>query len=257
MLLRPSRLAGKPAGGGGGGYVAKAVHFDGATWLLSSSYAPDSSLFSFSGWFNMLGQQNTTNATGLIDLGPAANEYTSGPANFVPDTNFQFNFTMGNLAGSSTLFWTNAGYTTLLDSAWHHIFGCANCNFSQGNKLLKFVFDGVDITNVTGGNISDVGAAFQIPFSSLPLAHPDTTDDFANPQFVGDVADWWIAPGVFETDVTIFRDPMTGKPKNPSGFPSSAILFSGDRTGYPVNQGTGGAFTLTGALTNAASSPSD
>jgi hypothetical protein len=36
-----------------------------------------------------------------------------------------------------------------------------------------------------------------------------------------------------------------------------AMFFSGDASGFPTNQGTGGAFTLTGSLTNASTSPSD
>jgi hypothetical protein len=90
---------------------------------------------------------------------------------------------------------------------------------------------------------------------------------FANDSFgtviTGDIADVWIAPNVSllvgntipSVNLLLFRG-ADGKPQNPSGFPASAILFSGDASTFGTNQGSGGAFTTTGALTNAATSPS-
>jgi len=240
--------------GGGGAYVAKAVHFDGISWLLSAAgVTSDSSLFSFSGWFNTNGNQSANNSWAFFDFGPAANEYTTGMGSFAPDTYIALTTIIGNASGTNTLSATSPQDPALMpiNSNWHHFFGYMDANHSAGNKIIKIFYDGIDITF----QVSDTNAAFQMAFSSLPLAMPDTTDDFANPQFTGDMADWWIAPGVLQTNITIFRDPVTGKPKNPSGFPPSAVLFSGDHTTFPVNQGTGGAFTLTGTLTDASTHP--
>ncbi len=82
---------------------------------------------------------------------------------------------------------------------------------------------------------------------------------------LGDMADVWVAPGVSlldgaglipEATRRLFIS-ATGKPVDPSGFPASAMLFSGNAASFGTNQGTGGAFTTTGTLTNSSSSPSD
>jgi len=65
------------------------------------------------------------------------------------------------------------------------------------------------------------------------------------------------------SDIYKFRNPATGKPvdlgpngSTPTGSAPS-LFFSGNATSFATNQGTGGAFTLTSALTNATTSPSD
>jgi len=243
MLLRPSLLAARPAaGGGGGGYVAKAVHFDGATWLRNASLtATNSSQCTWSGWAK--GTIDTATKY-MFDFDPAGFEFgpTFSNANF-----FQF---WPATDGATDIEFTSDGLVWI-DDKWNHIFGYVDTNHPAGEKIIAIFFNGVQIT----GTIADTADAFVIPFANV-VALPDTTED-RPVEFAGDMCDWWVGPGVLETDITVFRDPVTGKPKNPSGFPSGAILFSGDATGFPVNQGTGGAFTLTGTLTNATTSPSD
>ncbi len=90
-----------------------------------------------------------------------------------------------------------------------------------------------------------------------------------NVGLIGDVADFRIMPGVSLLDGSgdiplakrrLFVD-AGGKPVDPAvattALGTPCILFSGDAAGFPVNQGTGGAFTLTGTLTNASTIPSD
>ena len=52
-----------------------------------------------------------------------------------------------------------------------------------------------------------------------------------------------------------------GKPVNPNfavaALGAPTVMFSGDATTFPVNQGSGGAAILTGTVNNAATSPSD
>lgn len=111
--------------------------------------------------------------------------------------------------------------------------------------------------------IQDSSPMFDVGLNGLAVSvGTDGVGDF----LTGDAADVWIAPGVSlvqsdgtisPTDLAKFIDPATKKPVDPSGFPSAPMLFSGDNTGFAANQGTGGTFTVTGALTNASTSPSD
>jgi hypothetical protein len=95
-------------------------------------------------------------------------------------------------------------------------------------------------------------------------------DSFGN-NLTGDLADLWIAPGVSLLDgsgdiATSTRRKLidaSGKPVDlgsdgsiPTGTAPSVFL-SGNASSFSTNKGTGGAFTTTGTLTDATSSPSD
>ncbi len=249
LLPRKSRAWTHGGGGGGGGYVAKAVHFDGATWLRTALLtASNSAVCTFSGWAkaNLSAVAHNQN---LFDFDPASFEF--GPSFgtiIMPTANIYF----PSVDGNSTVTRLNNTDAPWNDSTWNHIFCYVDAGHAAGAKVLEMFINTVSI----GGTLTDDNDAFIIPFSNS-LAVPDTDEDLSLPELIGDMADWWIAPGVLNTDITVFRDPVTGKPKNPSGFPTGAVLFSGDATGFAVNQGTGGPFVLTGTLTNASTSPSD
>jgi hypothetical protein len=101
-----------------------------------------------------------------------------------------------------------------------------------------------------------------IPFNGLPFVVGSNLFNFGvDWSYVGDMADLWVAPGTFIDFSNVanrrkFID-ADGKPVDPTNFPASAILFSGDASTFGTNQGTGGSFTLTGTLTDATSSPSN
>lgn len=235
------------------GYVAKAVHFDGSVNLnIDSLTATDNSTCSYSGWF----KTSADASGGTLML------WTSDPTN---DNN------LGGIGGGSLIGWTlelgtSVGFkdNELLaedlpsnDGVWHHVLASLNTLTASTTNGAIYV-DGVKSNGTfvhNGNNFASEG------FNGLRfIIGQDTFGD----DWVGDVADLWIAPGVFlcETDGTISQANLAkfisgGKPVDPSGFPASAMLFSGDIAGFPVNQGTGGAFTLTGTLTNAGTSPSD
>jgi hypothetical protein len=91
----------------------------------------------------------------------------------------------------------------------------------------------------------------------------------ANIPIICDLADLRIMPGVSlldgggdipEATRRMFID-ADGKPVDPAvvtaALGAPCILFSGDAAAFATNQGTGGAFTLTGTLTDASTSPSD
>jgi hypothetical protein len=75
-----------------------------------------------------------------------------------------------------------------------------------------------------------------------------------------DLADLQLWAGV-STDlaVTIIKLISGGHPVNPAiaaaAFGPQTVLFSGDRTTFPLNQGTGGIATLVGPLTDASTNP--
>lgn len=136
--------------------------------------------------------------------------------------------------------------------------GWAGIQVSDSKRAVCYI-DGVQAIFT----INDSTGTFDVVINGLPYyIGADTFGD----NLTGDVADLWIAPGVSlvgldgnisPTNLAKFIDPTTKKPVNPSGFPSAPMLFSGDHTGFATNQGTGGAFTVTGTLTNASTSPSD
>jgi|GEM_PF-6388859 len=127
-----------------------------------------------------------------------------------------------------------------------------------GTRVVLGYIDGVKAIQ----GYSDTGPSFNIAMNGLGFViGGDTYDD----NLIGDVADLWIAPGVsLLTGTNVSAETLglfiddNGKPVDPSGFPASAILLSGDADTFATNQGTGGAFTVTaGSLTNATTSPSD
>ena len=103
--------------------------------------------------------------------------------------------------------------------------------------------------------------------ANLDFAVPDTPADFGTPLFTGDIADVYIAPGQFiDFSVEANRRKFIsadGKPvdlgsncSTPTGT-APAVCFSGNASSFGTNKGTGGAFTLTGTLTDAVTSPSN
>jgi hypothetical protein len=145
---------------------------------------------------------------------------------------------------------------------WHHVVGSASTN--QDSPILVVYIDGVKVPfgdNVTGSNFTTL-------FNGLPLY---VGSDSQTASVIGDMADVWIAPGVSLLDgsgdipTSTLRKFISadGKPvylgangQLPTGSPP-AVFLSGDSTSFATNQGTGGAFTLTGTLTDASTSPNN
>jgi hypothetical protein len=244
-LLMPEDLG--DGSSGNGGYIAKAVHFDGVTWLYGNLIGTDSPVLTFSGWVKA-DLSAVTHPVNFFDLDTTGDEYG---VSVVAPSNFRINQAWYDAI--SDYYVQAVGVNgSWINSSWNHVFGYVDAGRAAGSKIIKTFLNGVDVT----GTKSDTNPAFDIRLSDVNMAFPDNTDDYPNPQLIGDMADWYIAP-VYVTDIAVFRDPVTGKPKDPDGFPAGAIvLFSGDAASFPINKGTGGAFALTGSLTNASSSPS-
>lgn len=249
-------------GGGGDAYAASAVHFDGSTWLsCASGTCTNNSFFSSSCWFNFVSVGGANRSWFLVD--PHGNytpqfNFVINPPNeeagfnlYTPD--FSQGMQMGNQFGR-------------LSGNWRHVIMSADINLQTGQIYVDDVpQSGLDpdffnLLGTTPGGVFSVNG-LQWVFGG------DDFPEFPQDQYIGDVADAWIAPGVSLLDGTGLAIPEVtrrlfisagGKPVNPSGWPASAVQFYGDATAFATNHGSGGTFTVaSGALTNASTSPSD
>lgn len=233
-----------------GGYHADAVHFDGAAAFLSRGAALTGAtgnyqtcLFSIWAKFANTTAINITKSggNGLFFL-----QWAGGPSQI-----FLANFYDADFNGDGVE----------VDGApqsgvWLHI-------------LISY--DGSDLNKcralINGANATD--AEF---FNTGPATLTGETNfyvgrDGAEGAFLeADVADYYLAIGQWldlADPANVAKFIADGKPvdlgsdgSTPTGT-APTIFFSGDASGFVTNRGTGGAFTLTGELTNAASSPSD
>ena len=145
------------------------------------------------------------------------------------------------------------------DNVWHHVLFSSDTNHDEGLKKAKFYVDDVDASDF----FFDLGLAFQNTYNGLGffIGSANSLVNF----FRGDMADLWMAPGVSILDGSGDIPESTrrkfissaGKPVNPAGWPDAPMKFYGDSSSFPVNKGTGGDFTVTGAFTDASTSPSD
>lgn len=249
-------------GGGGGGYVAKAVHFDSTQTLMRASAmtgVSDSPFGTIAFWAQAADWVAAATDFFLADLGNIA---TVVFLNGFNPAGMNFGFT--NTAGTS-VFNIHQTVQNLIDNQWYHFLISTDCNHGAGAKLAALYTTGLQ-TPVTVG--SDNAAAFNIDWST-PNGFGVCATNLDTPTTIADFADFQIFPGLnlVQPDSTINLSDIrnfvsaAGKPVNPSiaatAYGQQAVLFSGDKDGFPINQGTGGSFTLTGTLTNASTSPSD
>ncbi len=258
----------KPSGGGGGGggsYLAKAVHFDSGAYLSTSALSGIGGVTTFStvGWvkYSVL-----TDTVFFWVVDPENNylSYTIIEKAGNPAEHFDAVFSNSDFSSNYELVGANGDLSSTVPPIgfWYCFISSANVNFSTGNKLGRVYASDTDVS----GPVNDAQAAFSIALSGLPFF---VGNDTFSPTASFDMADLRIMPGVSLLDGggdiplatrRLFID-ATGKPVDPAvataALGAPCILFSGDHTTFPVNQGTGGAFTLTGALTDASTSPSD
>ena len=243
-------------------YHADAVHFDGSTYLTLASIVQAASGpgYAFSVWvkladlaFNpnlfavLIPADHTTSFASVVMRTPTASG-VSEIGQGCWDATFT-DFLAGN---SPTGAWTAA--------TWVNVAVSVKTNLSAGNKLQKVVASGTNQTPI--GGVSDTDPSFAIDYSAQTLAIPDDPLDAS--LFTGDMADFqlWLGQYIDWSDAGNLSKVISGgKPVNPTiaaaAFGAQTVLLSGDAAAFATNQGTGGAFTLTGSLTDASTSPSD
>ncbi len=233
------------------GYIASAVHFDGSASLRSSSLGSTNNQFLlYSYWIKI----NPANFTLVWVIDPQGGY--SG--------NDQFNGSGGNSKYNSIL---NEGISNFIaasaaaisSSNWMHILFACQTDTVVPPQLAKLYINDVDVTDV----ITPLTTLFTILTNGLPFF---VGDDTFTDVLLGDLSEFYFAPGQF-LDLTVTANrrkfiSASGKPVDlgssgalPTGT-APAIFFSGNAAAFSTNQGTGGAFTLTGSLTNASTSPS-
>lgn len=249
--------------GGGGAYVAKAVHCDGTQWLFLNNPltgVADSPNFTASLW--------------VANFGPLLN--LSFPLLFNASSGYNVGFSLSNTygvgwycdngTGSSYFDFTGPSDEGPITSWAHYLFSLET-DFASGLKRAALYRN--DVLQAIAVQ-DDVGEAFSMPFSTLSGWAVFSDGDYGltdmNHTLALDACDWFFAPGlsILEEGTNTISEvnrrkfiTAGGKPADPSGFPAGTALFSGDETMFATNQGTGGAFTLTGTLANATTSPSD
>ncbi|PWJ88373.1 hypothetical protein C8D77_11195 [Mesorhizobium loti] len=256
-------LASAPnVGGGGAPYVAQAVAFDPSTQLVNAAAtAADTGLLSFSIWFKTptlpVGEQywfgvtqedaSTTPAVSFPSNGPGAQE--------VSVYSYSADLTYGYQAGNQ--------FSTI-EGAWHHMLFSGDMADPQAQQYLDDVaqrdLDPDFVLHsgfLPGGVMTINGRKWIFGGFDDPISFPR--------EVAIEFADVWIAFGtsLLDGDGNIpeatrrkFID-ADGKPADPSGFPAGSVLFTGNAAAFASNQGSAGAFAVTGSLTNASTSPSD
>jgi hypothetical protein len=276
------------SGGGGGGpppaatpaptpppaptpYVAKAVHFDGQTFLgrlyggglpsPGDPLLPNSSTGIFAVWFYMPALA-TTGAQLFAQYGNAVfNGFNSKSGMQIygggyGDVDFE------TYPGQYAFGDNNRQFTP---TGWHLFLASWNTNYPQYEKILPLYIDGVAPTygdRVADG--ADTGPATQVQWSyydgspndTVSIAIPDISTGGQFPGPTLDMADlqFWDGVSADLSDPTVVAKFISGgKPVNPAvaaaAFGKQTILFSGDASTFVTNQGTGGAFALTTSFT--------
>ena len=232
-------------------YQVDAASFDGTAFLSRGSALTgvvDSATGTSMVWVKAASQTNdifTTGSNQNFELG--LNQAASG-----------LKLAMYNAASSSDQIW---GVTATVNDTWIGILTSWDNNESPPRRMACYVGG----TLATKASIDATGSAFSVNYT-------ETSTYFAADPFgditTGDFADFLFWPGVsiLEEDNTISVPNLAlffneSRPVDPAisiaSLGSPAVMFSGGASGFATNQGTGGAFTLTGILTTASTSPTD
>ncbi len=238
-------------------YHASAVHFDGTQSMSRSPLigVVDSPYGTLSVWTNFTSSINTTffdNDNEDMTLG-----INFSPTSFMGGPGTQLNIALYDLSNANRFRFVSP-LTIFSATGWNHHLFSWNMNFAPPNRIFQYCLNGVFQTiNDTVETGPGVGTSvFAIDYASGGF----NIEAFQANNMVGDIADPYFNPGLFldlSDSSNISKFISGGKPVDPTTFPSSAVLFSGNASTFPVNQGSGGPFTLTGTLTDASTSPSD
>jgi len=253
--------------GGGGAYTASAVSFNGSTFLSNQSLTAlgDASGYcSFVYWFKFAPEAYEASPPFWV-VDPNGNYTSNSFLVHIDETRAFINNQFCNSADSICIEgdWDTA-HDIPNDNGWHQLAVSVKINELQGSKVFSIYLDGVALgVTVTHRSTGPTTLTFNnTPFYAF--------SDGYGQCIAGDIADFWFAPGQFvdwsnPANMAKVRDVLTGKPVDLGANgelvtgTAPAIFFSGNAAGFASNKGTGGAFAFNegGALTNAATSPSD
>lgn len=266
--IQPGAFQELKAGGGGGGYTAKAVHFDGVATLQIAAISTIAStpLILSSHWQKIaLANWHKPDVPAIWVTDPLAQYQPNFSLDETAVSNLaQIDFNPGDPTSGSFCSFNSSASPVAGVGGWQHFLMAAKVDAAAGLKLAKIYLNDVDITNTS----VDVAAAYNIQMNGF-LFCVGSDAGFDTP-LVGDLADLRVVLGYnpfVAGDLPVaFRRLFidgSGKPVDPATATATVgagiVLCSGDASagGFQLNQGTGGAFTLAGSLTNAATSPSD
>lgn len=236
--------------GSGATYHADAVHFDGSVDITNPSLTcVNSGFFAQCYWFRQASALSDTIWMSDKDNNAySAMYYSSSKPRLVLDS------PTGSFDYLSAVPSNNV---------WHSLLIAAKTSAVPASRFIKMYLDDADVTTL----FQNDGAAFNSVFAGLEFM-------FGHDALFGitmDFADYWMAigqnlfDGSGDIPVATRRKFVSAANKPvylgadgsiPTGI-APTIFFSGDSASFGTNRGTGGAFTQTGSLTNASTSPSD
>lgn len=227
--------------------VCRAVHFDGSSYLrisaISCTDSPNGYVFFwYKEWANA---GNNYCVPFVTDPDVLENNWCA----LVPSTG-SFEGSLADVTGGEQLDW-DATDAVAQGTSWHSFLCAWETNAAAGSKKIKIY---VDDTDVTGG-VNDFSPSFTVGINGLGVA---IGDDGGGNTVTGDMAAFCLGVGTSlftGSDIAVATRRLFvtagNAPVDPAGFPGTkVILFDGGSSTFTTNQGSGGAFTLTGTLTD-------
>jgi len=238
-------------GGGGGGAIVNAVNFDGTNDYLtrgaSLTGAVDGKEVTVSYWMKVAADGPTL----TVLNNPTASASVLASRNGNNKAIVQFNTSAGGIA-----WYIVPTQTTKIVDGWVHVLASG----STATSVSSMYIDDVLVVPSDSGMVAD--ALIDFTKSEWFVGAAVTTAS----KFNGDLAELWFDDVFIDLSVVANRRKFitsTLKPVNlgsdgstPTGT-APLIYLSGDTATWHTNKGTGGGFTENGALTTAATSPSD
>lgn len=263
VMVTGAVASGAPSGGGP--YFASAVTFDGSTWLTCDALnsGTDSGELTVAGW---------------VKVNPAVVAQLTLWCAIISEITFP-TFDVGYVGADTTrivqttgTFDEDRGISTIgqtdqapgINTDWMFLLISQDSSGSYPWPFKMYVGN-VDVTDLISVFMTEgTGEPWDNVLDGLPFLFGSN----GGSPIQCDAADFRFMVGtsvVVDGDIPevtrrLFID-ADGKPVDPAvataALGAPTILFSGDADAFATNQGTGGTFTVTGALTNASSSPSD
>lgn len=247
--------------GGGDEYTTGAVNFDQLDTAITcaSLSCADSPVLSFSVFYRVVNNVSLS----LFRGDPGGNDGNFGK--LTPPAGWHFSFINSDYSNAVEV---RTGVNEN-DAQWHHIVASVKSDLAQGEKIVKIYRDDVAVIDPAFDPPLDFAGAFDIVLNGFEFSLGYGTAGAA----VIELADFWFAGQSLLTGSDITEATRRkfisaeGKPVNlgadgstPTG--TAPVVFfrrapEAAASTFANNLGTGGAFTITGTLTNAGTSPSD